>query len=93
MLRLCNQTPFGQQVTEMEFPWFNTDSNAETVRKGVFPPSRSVRYPTPGSPNPEVELWIVDFGNVTTGYNNATNVTSSNPVKVKLKPPPVLEGQ
>ncbi|OXU23436.1 hypothetical protein TSAR_008581 [Trichomalopsis sarcophagae] len=81
------------KVNALEFPWFGASVNSETVRKGVFPPSRTVRYPTPGSPNPEVDVWIVDFTNVTTGYNNATNLTSSTPSKVKLKPPPVFDGQ
>ncbi|XP_031785352.1 inactive dipeptidyl peptidase 10 isoform X2 [Nasonia vitripennis] len=81
------------KVNALEFPWFGASVNSETVRKGVFPPSRTVRYPTPGSPNPEVDVWIVDFTNVTTGYNNATNLTSSTPTKVKLKPPPVFDGQ
>ena len=81
------------QVTALEFPWFVTAMSSETVQKGAFPPSRWVRYPTPGSANPEVDVWMVDFANVTTGYNNATNLTSSSPVKVKLKPPPVLDGQ
>ncbi|KAJ8683542.1 hypothetical protein QAD02_019334, partial [Eretmocerus hayati] len=82
------------KVTELEFPWFGGSiSNAETTRKGVFPPSKSVRYPTPGSPNPEVELWLVDFKNVSSVHNNVTNITSSQPAKLKLKPPPSLDGQ
>ncbi|XP_014238564.1 inactive dipeptidyl peptidase 10 isoform X1 [Trichogramma pretiosum] len=80
-------------VRALEFPWFGQTNNAEVVRKGAFPPSRSVRYPTPGSPNPEVDLWLVDFTNVTNVYNNITNVTSAMPAKLKLKPPPVFDGQ
>ena len=68
-------------------------SNADIVRQGTFPPSRSVRYPTPGSTNPDVELWIADFTNFTNSYNNATNVTNLIPVKVKIKPPVIIDGQ
>ncbi|XP_058801842.1 inactive dipeptidyl peptidase 10 isoform X3 [Phymastichus coffea] len=81
------------KVTALEFPWFGATMGSDVQRKGVFPPARSVRYPTPGSPNPEVDVWIVDFANVTTAYNNTTNTTSSTPNKVKLKPPPVFDGQ
>jgi hypothetical protein len=33
--------------------------------KGSFPDSRSVRYPTPGTLNPEVTLWLLDLTNLT----------------------------
>lgn len=32
--------------------------------KGSFPESRSVRYPTPGTLNPEVMLWLLDLSNL-----------------------------
>ena len=85
------------KVTILEFPWFGTlmgqdgaNSNPMgTTRIGSFPPSRSIRYPTPGSPNPVVDMWMLDL---TTGHtNNATNSTEY--AKVKLKPPPVFNGQ
>lgn len=86
------------RVSALQFPWFSTQPDSaslsfvEASKGGFFPPSRSVRYPTPGSPNPEVELWLMELGNVSsTNYNNTGNVTS--PVKIKLKPPPFLDGQ
>lgn len=85
------------RVTALEFPWFGT-----TGQDGIspnplsasrsFPPSRSIRYPRPGSPNPEVELWVMELGNVSSmNFNTTGNVTW--PTKMKLKPPPFLDGQ
>lgn len=88
------------KVSALQFPWFGTQLGQDGAsssplgasRRGSFPPSRSIRYPTPGSPNPEVELWIMDISNLnSTNYSNAGNITS--PTKMKLKPPPVLDGQ
>jgi len=90
------------RVSALQFPWFGaqlgqdgggSSSPLSASRRGSFPPSRSVRYPTPGSPNPEVELWVMDIGNVSSAnYSNGTgNVTW--PVKTRLRPPPVLDGQ
>lgn len=86
------------RVSALEFPWFGTQpgqdgtgSSSLGVSKS-FPPSRSIRYPRPGSPNPEVELWIVELGNVSSmNYSGIGNVTL--PAKTRLKPPPSLDGQ
>lgn len=85
------------RVSALEFPWFGTQlgqdgtgSNSPGASKS-FPPSRSVRYPRPGSPNPEVELWIIDLGNVSLTNFSSGNITL--PAKTKLKPPPSLNGQ
>lgn len=48
---------------------------------GSFPDSRNVRYPTPGTINPEVRLWLLDL-------HNLTDVK-----KYQLKEPASLEGQ
>ena len=83
------------KVTELEFPWFGGFSNSinSSPRKGVFPPTRSVRYPTPGSPNPEVDLWLVDFTNTTSAYvNSSSNATIYLPARTRLKPPSDLDG-
>jgi inactive dipeptidyl peptidase 10 len=49
--------------------------------KGTFPDSLNVRYPTPGTLNPEVTLWLLDL----------TNITDVQ--KYQLKEPISLEGQ
>ncbi|KAL2736924.1 dipeptidyl aminopeptidase-like protein 6 isoform X1 [Vespula squamosa] len=89
------------KVTALEFPWFGTQSGQEgsastplgAPRRGSFPPSRSVRYPTPGSANPEVDLWLLEV-NSTNNLTNGNGTTGPwGSTKTKLKPPPVLEGQ
>jgi len=83
------------RVSALEFPWFGTSGqdgvgpNPLSASRS-FPPSRSVRYPRPGFPNPEVELWIIDLSNVSsTNYNGTGNVTWS--MKMKLRPPSLLD--
>nr|XP_012223652.1 PREDICTED: dipeptidyl peptidase 4 isoform X4 [Linepithema humile] len=86
------------RVSALQFPWFGTQLGQDgssssplgTFKRGSFPPSRSIRYPTPGSPNPEVELWVMELGNVSS-TNHTGNITK--PEKRKLKPPPSLDGQ
>ncbi|XP_011168172.2 inactive dipeptidyl peptidase 10 isoform X2 [Solenopsis invicta] len=80
------------RVTTLEFPWFGTTGqdgarlNPLSASKS-FPPSRSIRYPIPGSSNPEVELWVMDLGNLTSAnYNGTGNITW--PTKMRLTPPP-----
>nr|CAD7396636.1 unnamed protein product [Timema cristinae] len=74
-------------VRVLQFPWFGTGSSASGAITGspgtwsVFPESRTVRYPTPGTTNPEVKLWVVDVSNVT------------DPLRWEVKPPEVLDGQ
>ena len=68
----------------MTYPWLT--SGAIIVNDGLstgssFPETKNVRYPTPGSPNPEVQLFVVDI----------TNITAIQ--QYELKPPPTLEGQ
>ncbi|CAH1183188.1 unnamed protein product [Phaedon cochleariae] len=57
------------QVGIMNFPWFQTGSvlgsSGVSQRAPSFPSSRSVRYPTPGTPIPLVQLWVVDISNLT----------------------------
>lgn len=85
------------RVSALQFPWFGAQPGQDggssplgTFKRGSFPPSRSVRYPTPGSPNPEVELWVMELGNMSFA-NYTGNITK--PEKRKLKPPPPLDGQ
>ncbi|XP_018325145.1 inactive dipeptidyl peptidase 10 isoform X2 [Agrilus planipennis] len=56
-------------VGTLIFPWFSTGAvlaaGGTKQRAPIFPPSRSVRYPTPGTPNPKVQLWILDISNLT----------------------------
>ncbi|XP_053998740.1 dipeptidyl aminopeptidase-like protein 6 isoform X1 [Hylaeus anthracinus] len=88
------------KVTALEFPWFGTQpghdgassSPLTTPRRGSFPPSKSVRYPTPGSSNPEVDLLVMELSNVTSTNGNGT-MNSTLAFRTKLRPPPVLDGQ
>lgn len=71
-------------VGVMTFPWFASGAAITTSSKtssSTFPETRTIRYPTPGTNNPEVTLWILDVTNV------------ANPLKWLVKPPIVLEGQ
>lgn len=68
----------------MTYPWLA--SGAVITGSGVsagssFPETKNVRYPTPGTTNPEVKLWIV----------NITNITEIQ--HIELKPPPSLDEQ
>ncbi|XP_024889600.1 dipeptidyl aminopeptidase-like protein 6 isoform X1 [Temnothorax curvispinosus] len=86
------------RVSALEFPWFNMPGqdgavpNPQSASKS-FPPSRSVRYPRPGWPNPEVELWIMELGNLSSANNNNSTGNVTEPTKKKLKPPPFLDEQ
>ncbi|CAG9840149.1 unnamed protein product [Diabrotica balteata] len=59
------------QVGTMNFPWFQFQTGSVLGSPGVyqrapsFPSSRTLRYPTPGTPIPSVQLWIVDISNLT----------------------------
>lgn len=53
----------------LQYPWFAT-GNVLTVggvaqKPTTFPSSRTIRYPTPGTPNPTVTLWVLDISNYT----------------------------
>lgn len=86
------------RVSALEFPWFNTPGqdgagpNPRNMARS-FPPSRSVRYPRPGWPNPEVELWVMELGNMSSASNNSGTGNITWPTKMKLRPPPFLDGQ
>lgn len=73
------------QVGTLAFPWFSGSAvltaGAAGRRATSFPASRSIRYPTPGSPIPEVQLHILDL----------TNITDTQTFTVQ--PPKVLDGQ
>lgn len=74
-------------VGMMTYPWFASGSvmAANTVGGGAsFPETKSVRYPTPGTTNPEVHLWIVNV----TSNGNDTDFQQWN-----VKQPIALEGQ
>lgn len=89
------------KVTALEFPWFSSQpgqdgpssSPLSTPRRGSFPPSRSIRYPTPGSFNPEVDLWLMELSNLTNSYNGNGTANSTTLFRIRLKPPPALDGQ
>ncbi|CAH1965772.1 unnamed protein product [Acanthoscelides obtectus] len=58
------------EVGILNFPWFHTGAvlgSTKTENRGAssFPGSRTVRYPTPGSAIPVVQLWVVDISNLT----------------------------
>lgn len=69
----------------MTYPWLA--SGSIIVANGMisgssFPETRNVRYPTPGTVNPDVTIWIADITN-----------TTADILKWQLKPPSVLNGQ
>ncbi|XP_037913635.1 inactive dipeptidyl peptidase 10 isoform X2 [Hermetia illucens] len=71
-------------VGMMTYPWLA--SGAIIAAGGVgtgssFPETRNVRYPTPGTVNPKVELWVLDISNVSDIQRNL------------VRPPPSLDGQ
>uniref|UniRef100_A0A1A9V2A1 Peptidase S9 prolyl oligopeptidase catalytic domain-containing protein n=1 Tax=Glossina austeni TaxID=7395 RepID=A0A1A9V2A1_GLOAU len=71
-------------VGMMTYPWLA--SGAVITGSGMsagssFPETKNVRYPTPGTVNPTVQLWIV----------NLTNFSERE--QLLLKPPPSLDGQ
>ncbi|XP_055836833.1 inactive dipeptidyl peptidase 10 isoform X2 [Episyrphus balteatus] len=69
----------------MTYPWLASGAiiaaGAGMSSGSSFPETKSVRYPTPGTTNPEVHLWIVDISNLTDIQRNL------------VKPPPSLDGQ
>lgn len=74
-------------VGTMTYPWFATGAVMTVHGLGggggssTFPETRSVRYPTPGTNNPEVRLQIVDISNI-----NAIQ-------RWNVTPPITLDGQ
>ncbi|KAF7996285.1 hypothetical protein HCN44_001917 [Aphidius gifuensis] len=86
------------KVTRLEFPWFgsqtgqNSGSSSPTgePRKISFPPSKSIHYPTPGSSNPEVSLWLVDLTNTSDTTNDSIEIDYP---RKQLKPPPIFDDQ
>lgn len=72
------------KVGLMTYPWLSSGavfSGIGTSSESYFPETKNVRYPTPGTPNPEVELWVV-------------NITNLNAIqKFQIKPPVSLDGQ
>lgn len=71
-------------VGEMEYPWFSSTTILTASgldNGGTFPASKTVRYPTPGTLNPEVSLWVVDLSN------------STDPQRWMVKPPFSFDGQ
>lgn len=72
------------RVGMMTYPWFASGSGiAATSVSGVnsFPETRTLRYPTPGTNNPEVDLWVIDITNI------------SDIVHRPVRPPLALDGQ
>lgn len=71
-------------VGMMTYPWFASGAviAAGSVGSGSsFPETRSVRYPTPGTTNPESRLWVVDLTN------------TSDIQHWQVTPPIALDGQ
>lgn len=71
-------------VGVMTYPWFASGAviSAGGVGSGSsFPETRTVRYPTPGTVNPDISLWIIDVSNV------------SNVQRWPVLPPHALDGQ
>ncbi|KAL3281826.1 hypothetical protein HHI36_005026 [Cryptolaemus montrouzieri] len=55
------------EVGLLNFPWFSTIPvlAGKSTHRTSFPSYRTVRYPTPGSSNPKVELYVLDITNIT----------------------------
>lgn len=56
-------------VGQLTYPWFDSSSLTSARSPDTefsFPEMRSIRYPTPGTKNPEVQLWILDVLNAST---------------------------
>ncbi|KAJ6649253.1 Inactive dipeptidyl peptidase 10 [Pseudolycoriella hygida] len=71
-------------VGMMTYPWFASGAviSAGGIGSGSsFPETRSVRYPTPGTVNPESRLWVVDLTN------------TSDIQRYLVTPPIALDGQ
>lgn len=71
-------------VGRMVYPWFSSATILTASgldNGGSFPASKSVRYPTPGTLNPEVQLWMMDINNVTDAQ------------RYPVTPPTSFEGQ
>lgn len=72
------------KVGVMTYPWLASGgiiAGSGMTSESSFPETRNVRYPTPGTMNPEVTLWVVDISNLT------------DIQYFMLKPPPALDGQ
>ncbi|KAG5684830.1 hypothetical protein PVAND_014041 [Polypedilum vanderplanki] len=71
-------------VGQMVYPWFSSSPVLQSgglSSRGSYPDSQSIRYPTPGTLNPEVTLWLLDISNIT------------DVQKYHIKEPNSLEGQ
>lgn len=71
------------QVGTMVYPWFDSGAvmAVQSISSTSFPETRTIRYPTPGSRNPDVQLWIA-------------NVSNTNALRIWIvKPPITLDGQ
>ncbi|KAH8338204.1 hypothetical protein KR074_008564 [Drosophila pseudoananassae] len=53
-------------VGMMSYPWLSSGAlyGSGMVSGSSFPETKNVRYPTPGTVNPEVQLWAVDITNI-----------------------------
>lgn len=71
------------QVGTMVYPWFDSGAVMAVHSFGStsFPETRTVRYPTPGSKNPDIHLWIVNV-------NNTSSIQ-----QFSVTPPITLDGQ
>lgn len=71
-------------VGRMVYPWFSSTAILTASgldNEGTFPASKMLRYPTPGTLNPEVNLWVID----------ASNITDLQ--RWEVKPPIAFDGQ
>ncbi|XP_017064521.2 dipeptidyl peptidase 4-like [Drosophila eugracilis] len=77
---LFNDTNVGM----MTYPWLSSGalfSGSGIFPGNFFPETKTVRFPTPGTVNPEVQLWVVDI----------TNLSAIQ--KCRIKPPASLDEQ
>lgn len=68
-------------VQNLEYPWLAPHNLQNTNNPTKFPTTRFVRYPTPGTENPTVRLWIV----------NIQSINQSD--KIEIMPHPTIAEQ
>ncbi|KAL1123723.1 hypothetical protein AAG570_001496 [Ranatra chinensis] len=67
-------------VRTFAYPWLGVNSPQSNKRPSTFPTTTTVRYPTPGTPNPTVRLLLA-------------NLTDLDQPHIELKPPPIFDNQ
>lgn len=92
------------KVSAFQFPWFGTQPGVDGLyttplgvpHRATFPPLKSIRYPIPGSANPEVDMWVINVQPLMLlqqSANSSVNSSASNITRTKVTPPMSLVDQ